>query len=171
VLAAAAFVAATGCGGSEERRTGPEGQFITVGDTVYQVQLSRLLNQRQRPDSTFLRGQVAAPRNEQYLAVFLTIENEGSKDYLPPRNMEVVDTVGSRYLALDATQSDFALDFSEPVPPGGKAPPADSPAASGPNAGALVLFRVKTESATDNLPLKLRVPVAGGPAAEIELDV
>jgi hypothetical protein len=162
----------SGCGGGGKLETeGEEGTFVKAGDAVYQVQLTRLLNPRQRPDDALLRGQSALPPDEQYLAVFLKIKNEGSKPYSPPRDMKVVDTVGNEYLPLDATQSGFGLDFAKGIVPGGVAPPPSSPAAEGPDAAALVLFRVKLESATANLPLELEVPTEEKSGTRIKLDV
>lgn len=170
-LAAAALVAIAGCGADEEKRSGVEGEFITVGDAVYQVQLTRLLNPRQQPDMALLRGQSPPPSGQEYLAVFLTVENKGEEPYAPPRDMKVVDTLGNQYLPLDATQSGFGLDFGARLAKGAEAPPPDSPAAQGPDAGAMILFRVKTESATENLPLKLSIPAGGEETSDIELDV
>ena len=101
-----------------------------AGEAVYQVQLTRLLNTHIRPDDAYLRGQLPVQGKEQYLGVFLKIKNEGKSDYLPPRDMKVVDTVGNEYLPLDAVQSGFGLDFGEPIPPGDDVPPPDSPASS-----------------------------------------
>jgi hypothetical protein len=171
VLLAAVLPAGFGCGSEEERTSGLEGELVHVGDAVYLVELTRLLNPQIGPDDQLLRGQVPPPRDEQYLAVFLTIENEGSKGYLAPRDMKVVDSVGNEYLPLDATQSGFGLEFGSEIPPGGEAPEPDSPAAEGPDAAAMVLFRVKNESATDNLPLDLEVPTGGESSSLIELDV
>jgi hypothetical protein len=168
VLTAAVLLA--GCGSKEEGEA-VEGQFVKVGPAVYQVQLTRLVNPEQRPDDQLVRGQPPLSPNEQYLAVFLRIENKGSKPYLPPRDLKVVDTVGNQYLPLDASQSGFGLDFFEPLQPGDHAPLPDSPAADGPDRGAMVLFRVKTQSATDNLPLVLDVPSGGKAIVEIKLDV
>jgi hypothetical protein len=156
-----ALLAAAGCGGEEAKTTGAEGEFIEVGETDYQVQLTRLLNPQQRPDDTYLRGQATAPAAETYLGVFLRIENDGDTPYKPPRDLKVVDTQGNEYLPLDTTQSGFGLDFGEEIPPQGVAPAPGSPAQFGPTSGALLLFRVKDESATDNLPLELQVPVEG----------
>jgi hypothetical protein len=172
VLLLAGVLLGSGCGSKEEERTsGLEGELVHVNDAVYTVQLTRLLNPLIRPDDQYLRGQASTPRDEQYLAVFLTIKNEGSKGYRPPRDMKVVDSVGNEYLPLDATQSGFGLDFARDIPPGEDAPPPSSPAAEGPNAAAMVLFRVRTESATDNLPLELEVPTGGESSSRIELDV
>ena len=164
-------VAAAGCGANEEKRSGAEGEFIEAGEALYQVQLTRLLNPRDRPDDQLLRGQAPATRDEQYLAVFLKIENKGSESYSPPRDMRVVDTEGNQYLPLDATQSGFGLDLGSQIPPGDEVPPPGSPAAEGPNAAAMLLFRVKTQSATDNLPLVLEVPTGEKAVSRITLDV
>ena len=47
--------------GEEEKHEGAEGEFITVGEVDYQVQLTRLLNPEQRPDDAFVRGQASVP--------------------------------------------------------------------------------------------------------------
>jgi hypothetical protein len=157
--------------GPEARTSGEEGEFIHVGKAVYQVQLTRLLNPHIQPDDAYLRGQPAASGNEQYLGVFLRIENKGDAPYQPPRDMKVVDTVGNEYLPLDATQSGFGLEFGSPILPSKVAPPPNSPAGEAPNAGALVLFRLKSESATNNLPLELDVPNGPSSSSRIVLDI
>jgi hypothetical protein len=159
------------CDGREERTEGEEGEYVHAGEAVYQVQLTRLLNPRQRPDETLVRGQAALPSDEQFLAVFLRIQNEGNEPYSPPRDMKVVDSEGNEYLPLDATQSGFGLDFGEEIAPDDQVPLPNSPAAEGPNGAAMVLFRVKIESATDNLPLELEVPTGGEEGSRIVLDV
>ena len=55
--------------------------------------------------------------------------------------------------------------------PGDFSPPPDSPAATGQEGGALVLFRLSQESATENLPLDLVIPAPGGKESHIRLDV
>lgn len=171
-LALALSLAAAGCGNDEPRTSGAEGEFIEVGPVDYQVQLTRLLNPQQRPDDAYLRGQAPLPRDEAYLGVFLKIENDGDSLYKPPRGIKLVDTTGNEYLPLDTTQSGFGLDFGEEIPPGDVAPPPGSPAQFGPTSGALILFRVKEETATDNLPLELQIPVEGEEeSSTITLDV
>jgi hypothetical protein len=173
-LVASALVAtfALAACGEEEKREGAEGEFIHVGDTDYQVQLTRLLNPQQRPDDSFLRGQPALPSDEAYLGVFLRVENDGDEPHRPPRDMKVIDTQGNEYLPLDTGQSGFGLDFGSAIPAGDAAPPPNSPASFSPTSGALVLFRVKGTSATDNLPLVLEIPVEGEEEpSRITLDV
>jgi hypothetical protein len=162
---------ASGCGNNEKKTSGAEGEYIHAGDAVYQVQLSRLLNPNSRPDDDYLQGQPPLPASEQYLGVFMAIENKGKKEYVPPSDMKVVDTQGNEYLPIQTSGSGFGLQLTDPIPPGGVAPPADSPAAGGPEGGALVLFRVKEESATDNLPLDLHIPAAGGKESTVRLDI
>jgi len=69
-------LAAAGCGANDKKTTGSEGEYINAGEAVYQVQLSRLLNPDSRPDDNYLQGQPPLPGNEQYLGVFMTIEND-----------------------------------------------------------------------------------------------
>ena len=164
-------LAVAACGKDEEKTSGTEGEYINAGDAVYQVQLSRLLNQEQRPDDDYLRGQPALTGGQQYLGVFLSVENEGKADYLPPRDMKVVDTQGNEYLPIDVSATGFGLSFSEPLKHGEFAPQPDSPAATGQEGGALVLFRISQVSATENLPLELHIPAAGGKESVIRLDI
>jgi hypothetical protein len=171
LLIAFASLLASGCGSDKLRKSGQEGEFIQVGPAVYQVQLTRLLNPKIRPDDDLLRGQVPPPPNEQYLAVFVKIQNKGKALYKPPRDMKVVDTQGNEYLPLDATQSSFGLDFAGGIPPKGAAPPPNSPAAEGPDAGSMVLFRIKNESAVANLPLELQIPSGPQSSSTIGLDI
>jgi hypothetical protein len=172
VAALAATLVAAGCGADEEKLSGAEGEFITVGEADYQVQLTRLLNPQQRPDDAFLRGQAPLAADDAYLGVFLKIENDGDEPYRPPRDMKVVDTQKNEYLPLDTVQSGFGLDFGAEIPPGDEAPPANSPASFSPTSGAMVLFRLTEESATDNLPLVLEIPVEGQQEpSRITLDV
>jgi hypothetical protein len=171
-LVLALALTAAGCGNDEPENVGVEGHFVEVGPTDYQVQVTRLLNPQQRPDDTYLKGQAPLTRDEMLLGVFVRIENDGDSPYSPPRDMKVVDTQGNEYLPLDTTQSGFGLDIGEEIPPDGVAPPPNSPAQFGPTGGALVLFRVKRESATDNLPLELQIPVEGEETpSTITLDV
>jgi hypothetical protein len=161
-LAVVLSLAALGCGSDEAKTEGAEGEFIETAPGVdYQVQLTRLLNPEQRPDDSYLRAQAPLGEQDVYLGVFLRIENDSDEPYKPPRDIKVVDTVGNEYLPLDTTQSGFGLDLGEPIPPGGVAPPPNSPAQFGPTSGALLLYRVTEETAQDNLPLELEIPVEG----------
>ena len=170
LLAALAIAIAVAACGEEEKTSGAEGEYIHAGDAVYQVQLSRLMNPDQRPDDDYLRGQPTLGADEQYLGVFLSVKNEGDKGYVPPRDMKVVDTQGNEYLPIDVSATGFGLSFAEQIEPDATAPHPDSPGATGPEGGALVLFRLSEESALQNLPLELDVP-ADGEESNITLDI
>jgi hypothetical protein len=163
--------AVAACGSEEETTSGNEGQFINAGDAVYQVQLSRLMNSEQRPDDDYLRGQPTPTAGQQYMGVFLTVENDGKKAYVPPRDMKVVDTQGNEYLPIDVSATGFGLSFSEPIEPGKIAPDPDSPAATGPEGGALILFRMSGATVTENLPLDLKIPGPDGEESDVTLDL
>jgi hypothetical protein len=173
LLAALAVIGLAACGDEERRTTGDEGEFIDVGETDYQVQLTRLLNPQARPDSDLLRGQAPLGKDEAFLATFLRINNQGDRPYQPPRDLKVKDTQDNEYLPLDTTQAaGFGLDFGRPIPADESAPDPDSPAALGPDHAALLLFRVKRESVDDNLPLELEIPAEGQEEpSRIELDL
>ena len=91
-----------------------------------------------------------------------SVENKGKQPYTPARDMKIVDTLGNEYLPLDATLSGFALDFTQKILPDAGAPVPDSPGAEGPDRGAMVLFRVKLTSATDNLRASSRLTSSSG---------
>jgi hypothetical protein len=165
----------TGCGNAKIDRVGEEGRYVKVGDAVYQVQLSRLMDADQRPDDTLLEGQRPATPNEQYMGVFMVIANKGDRPYTPPKDMKVIDTQRNEYFPVNTSERDarsgFGLDFNSPIERRGVAPPADSPAAGGPDAASLVLFRLKQVSATENLPLELEIPVPGQRPSRIGIDL
>lgn len=174
LMVALAVIGVAACGNSDEVRTsGNEGEFIDVGDTQYQTQLTRILNPSSRPDSDLLRGQAPLGKDEAFLGTFLRINNKSGKPYQPPRDMKVKDTQGNEYLPLDTTQAaGFGLDFGQPIPGNKSAPDPDSPAGLGPDHAALLLFRVKRESVDDNLPLELEIPAQGQKnPSRIELDI
>jgi hypothetical protein len=171
LLAALVIVLGIAACSEQKKTSGAEGEFINAGDALYQVQLSRLMNADQPPDNDYLRGQPTLTGGQQYVGVFLTVENEGKQAYLPPRNMKVVDTQGNEYLPIDVSATGFGLSFSQPIEAKQKAPNADSPAATGPEGGALVLFRMSESSVTENLPLDLKIPAPAGKESDVRLDL
>jgi hypothetical protein len=171
LLATLVMILGTAACSEEKKTSGVEGEFINAGDAVYQIQLSRLMNPDQPPDNDYLRGQPTLTAGQQYVGVFLTVENDGKRAYLPPRDMKVVDTQGNEYLPIDVSATGFGLSFSQPIDAGQKAPNADSPAATGPEGGALILFRMSEASVTENLPLDLKIPAAAGKESNVRLDL
>lgn len=166
LLAAAALLAA-GCGIEEELDV-KEGEPVEVGGLEYNVQLTRFLNPSDREDRAYLAGRPKAPPGKAYLGVFVRVENEGDEAASPPAGISIGDTLGNEYEPV-RSRSLYALDFGAGIPPGGHLPAPDSPAASGPVQGALVLFLVDA-GVTENRPLELEIPGGGGPG-KVELDI
>jgi hypothetical protein len=83
----------------------------------------------------------------------------------------VVDTQGNEYLPIDVSATGFGLSFSQAIEAKQTAPNPDSPAATGPEGGALVLFRMNETSVTENLPLDLKIPAPAGKESDVRLDL
>lgn len=147
-----------------------EGHSFNVDNAIYNVQTTRLLNPSDREDEHYLLGQPKPKPGHTYLGVFLRIKNESNKPYLPPREMEIVDTDGNSYKALDASTSSFALNFSRPVPQGGEEPEPDTPAKNGVAGGSLVLFLIRNSSIKLR-PMELEIPAFDGKKVRAILDI
>ncbi len=168
-LALAAIVAA-GCGYSPGK-TGDEGTPIELGSMEFNVQLTRFLNPTDPEDKQYLVGQRLPPASDQaYLAVFMTMKNKGDASTTIPTaaQMTVTDTTGAGYQAV-ASSTPFAAPLGAPLAGGGEIPVADSPAASGPAQGSVVLFYVP-QGITENRPLELEIQHQGE-TGTIKLDI
>jgi hypothetical protein len=172
VLAAALVVGVllSGCETSPESDLSvEEGQPMKLGDLLYNVQISRFLNQHDPEDKAYLAGQPPPPNNELYLGVFMLIENEADSPQDVPSEFKVVDTEGTEFDPVPSN-SLFALELGGTVRPNDQLPEAESTAANGPIQGAMVLFLID-EAATEDLPLTLDIPSPAGLAGEVELDI
>ena len=167
VLVAGALVA--GCGEDEEDHEVVEGEPVELGELLYNVQITRFLNPSDPEDEAYLRGQPRVPPDEDYLAVFMTVENEGDEPQQLPEEMRITDTRDNTYEPL-RSDSDYALELGVTVPPGDEVPAPDTPAASGPIQGGMVLFRVD-RAVTENRPIELHIPSEAGEDAVVELDI
>jgi hypothetical protein len=165
IVAAAVVVAC----GSEEELDVVEGEPVELGELLYNVQITRFLNPSDPEDRAYLRGQPAPSANEEYLAVFMTIENEGSSTATVPEEFTILDTRDNSYRSLDS-DSVYALRPGAPLDPGEEVPSPDTPAASGPIKGAMVLFLVD-RTVTENRPIELEIPSGAGERARVELDI
>jgi hypothetical protein len=168
-LAAAAFGAA-GCGYSAGK-TGEEGTPIRLGSMEFNVQLTRFLNPSDPEDKQYLVGQPLPPAADKaYLAVFMNMKNHGGSATTVPATsqMTVTDTTGAGYQAVSSS-TPFAAPLGAPLAGGGTIPVPDSPAASGPTQGSVVLFYVP-EAITENRPLELDIQHSGE-TGTITLDI
>jgi hypothetical protein len=174
VLAAVAAIALgvlfSGCDTAPENANQvTEGQGIKVGDLLYNVQITRILNASDPEDKAYLVGQEPVSGDEYYLAVFMRIDNEGSSSSQVAGDIRVVDTVGDAFDPIPS-KSLFALEPGETVHGGDQLPEPESTAANGPIQGAMVLFRID-ESAVQDRPLTLEIASPDGSTREVELDI
>lgn len=169
VAAAALMTGAVACG-EEEHTHVKEGEPIELGDLLFNISITRFLNPTDTEDSEYLEGLPAPPPGEDYLAVFMSVENEGDDDLRLPTadEVEVEDTTGAVYEPIE-TESLFALDLGGPIESGGEAPESDTAARSGPVQGAFILFLVD-RTVSENRPLEMLIH-ADGEDGTIELDI
>jgi hypothetical protein len=167
---AAVLVGGVGCG-EEEKKHVVEGEPLELDELRFNVQITRFLNHNDPEDGVYLEGQqVPPPAGRDYLAVFVEIDNEGSEAARLPTaaDLSVVDTTGQAYEALDS-DSPFALDLGGNIDAHSEVPAPDTPAASGPTQGSIVLYLVPSNIG-ENRPLELEIS-SGGEDATIELDI
>jgi hypothetical protein len=162
--------------GTYAGESGANAPYLNVGPLVYEVQLSRQLNSWDLEDSYYLQGVSAAERTlkpgQEWFAVFVQVYNETSAPHPLSTKVTITDTQGNVYTPLTlASTNNFAyrpglIDAKSQVP----AP--NSVAASASTQGALLLFKLRTES-LDNRPLDLKIvdPRDALHRASAELDV
>jgi predicted component of type VI protein secretion system len=173
LLLAAALVAGvllSGCDTTPENANQvSEGEGMKLGDLLYNVQITRILNPQDAEDKAYLVGQPELGSDQYYLGVFMTVENEASSSAQIPAEFTVEDTVGTEFQPVPST-SLFALKVGTTLHGGDQLPEPESTAANGPIEGAMVLFRI-TGSAIQDRPLTLHIPSSTGAAGEVELDI
>jgi hypothetical protein len=157
-----------GCGEEEPELDVPEGEPLELGEMHYDVQISRFLNPDAPDDSEYLEGAPPLEPGQQYFGVFMEIANEGDEAGVVPTPFVIVDTRGNQF-EQEQVENAFTLDPGTPIEPGETVPGPETPAASGPIEGAMVLFALE-ETAVEDRPLKLEVPGPDG-VGEIELDL
>jgi hypothetical protein len=181
VLLAAALagtLAVAGCGNRVEERTlaETEGLYLDIGDLKYQVQISRQLNPADVEDKSYLlglpEGTPEPAADETWFGIFLRVQNETDEPLPAADTFEIIDTQENvfRPIPLDPEQNPFAYQAIE-VPPRTVIPEPDAADEQGPVQGALILFKVKTESLA-NRPLEFRF--SNGPQGTqgiVDLDV
>ena len=154
----------------EEIHSVVEGEPLELGHLGFNVLLTRFLNIEDADDAEYLGGMPPPPPDQDYLGVFMKVENHGDEDLRLPTatEMRVEDTTGEEYEPLEM-DSIFALELGDVVEAGDEAPDANTAAASGPVQGALVLFLVD-QDVSNNRPLDLII-LAEGEEGLITLDI
>jgi predicted component of type VI protein secretion system len=163
-------VAFSGCDTAPENANQvTEGQGMKLGDLLYNVQITRILNPADQEDEAYLVGQPPPSPDQYYLAVFMTVENEGDVSNQVTSDFQIVDTVGDTFDPIPS-KSLFALKLGGTIHPGDQFPEGETTAANGPIEGAMVLFRIDG-SAIQDRPLTLHIPSSDGSTGEVELDL
>jgi hypothetical protein len=154
----------------EEIHAVVEGEPLELGDLSFNIALTRFLNPKDTEDSEYLRGLPPPPLGQDYLAVFMKVENEGDEDRRLPGEQEVrvEDTTGAEYEPVELDPV-FGLDLGGIIEAGGEAPNDDTAAASGPVQGAIVLFLVD-QDVSNNRPLDMII-LAEGEEGLVTLDI
>jgi hypothetical protein len=176
-VAALAALAASGCGNKTDKVTlaETEGIYVTVDDLKYQIQISRILNPAAPDDSAYLRGLAAGEQladDEVWYGIFMRVENDSGDPHATADEFTIHDTQNTEFkpIELDPQVSDFAYEPTE-LQPGKLMPALDTPASDNTIRGALILFKVTTES-LGNRPLELEIhSPSGGENAVINIDV
>ncbi len=169
-LAFAAIGVIAGCGEESSSLEAVEGEALEVGPLSYNVQITRALNPSSADDAAYLEGLEPAPPGKQYLAVFMRIINDTDMEQRVPSDFEIHNSREVIYEPLEV-DNPFALQVgAATVAPDGEIPAPNTPAASGPIKGLMLLFLVE-QADTDNRPLELEIPGPDGGTGRIELDI
>jgi hypothetical protein len=177
-------LALSGCGSADEKshhgtyagEGGVAAPYLSLGPLVYQVQISRALNPFDEEDSYYLAGLTGAQARlsfgEEWFGIFIQVHNRSSLPRPAASAVTVSDFLGNRYLPVIPLGSNPFIYNGGIVPAEGQIPGLNSPAASGPTQGALLLYKIKDYS-LENRPLTLRIFNPANPAssASAELDV
>jgi hypothetical protein len=179
VISAALFCAlvAAGCGNKQETVTlgDTEGVYLDVDHLKYQIQISRYMNANDVEDRSYLKGlpqSTAQPTGEEtWFGVFLRVQNTADKPMAPASDFEITDTQENVYrpIPIDTDINPFAYK-PDPIAPKSLIPEPDSVASQTSIQGAMLLFKIKTES-LQNRPLEFRFKGGEGTTGVIDLDV
>ena len=186
LLAAVLALGVSACGNeAQERQTfqsenaqvaETEGIYLEIGETKYQVQISRQLNPLIVADKDYFDGISAGDldlaRDETWFGVWMRVENESEEAIRTASRFTVVDTQENEYVPIRLPPDNvFAYQGGVRVEGEELYPLPDSPAGERQPNGALILFKLKRFS-LDNRPLELIIDdPEGGPPATVNLDV
>ena len=178
LLAAACALLVAGCGNKKDVTThaDTEGTYVDVGPLKYQVQISRLLNPNDAEDRGYLVDLPSGQRltgEDQWFAVFMLVQNNGSKSAKAADTYVIRDTQGNEFRPIVfGPRNVFAYRDGTVVQGDSTLPLADSPAGQNSIQGALLLFKIPTPD-FENRPLVLEISSSSVPGqkATIDLDV
>lgn len=185
-VAAALLTAAalSACGNANQTETtgtyagvgGVAAPYLSVGQLVYSVQMSRALNPYDTEDKAYLEGVPASESKlkpgEEWFGVFVKVINETGAPHPDATEITVSDTEGNVYHPIAVKITNLYAYRPGVIRAKGEIPLPSSTAYSGPISGALLLYKVKLES-LDSRPLKIHIVSPTNPTetASAELDV
>jgi hypothetical protein len=177
MLLCASVLVLAGCGDKESVVTsGQEGVTVDVGGLQYQVQMSRFLNPNDIEDAYYLRGlpestDLDPGKDSVWFGVWMRVKNTSDETLTPTSQFTITDTEGKKFqpVPIDEKQNPFVF-LPQPLEHAHVLPDANTPSGSGPIQGALILFRIDTDS-LQNRPLTLHIQGNGNEAATMELDL
>jgi hypothetical protein len=174
LVVAVSTAALVGCGGSTPQRDAPPGTPVEVRGVSYDVQISSELNPDSDSDHAFFAGVPAAgrklPPDQVWLGVFVQAQNDSDATRRAARSITVADTVDRVFHPVRLPpENDYAYRPAT-LAPGESEPAPESPGASSPEEGSLLLFHLPLDYFMENRPLELRIS-DHGQLASVQLDV
>ena len=155
-----------GCGDKHDYNLAAEteGEYVDVGNLVYQVQMSRFLNPADREDREYLVGlptgtSTGCPADEIWFGVWMRVKNYTNETLQPAEDFTVIDTEENRYEPIPLADTNPFAYNAGPLGADQVYPLPDTAAASGPIQGSLILYRLTNDS-LQNRPLKLEIEQA-----------
>jgi hypothetical protein len=176
LLAAVAAIAGCGDKMSVVKFADTEGISVDVAGLTYQVQISRYLNPNDPEDEFYLRGMPQGTnldpgKDSVWFAVFMRVKNASGGTLTPTTQFTITDTEKNTFQPLPINEQENPFVYvPAPIPHAGVLPEPESPAATGPIQGSMLLFRIKADS-LQNRPLVLHIAGAGGDEATVDLDL
>jgi hypothetical protein len=175
-LVCVAAVALAGCGDKEGVvKDAQEGTTITVGGLDYQLQLSRYLNPNDQEDRYYLRGLPAGSKldpgkDKVWFAIFMRVKNQSGGTLTSTNDFAITDTQNNSFspVQMDVTKNPF-LYQPVAIPHAGVNPEPETPSATGPIQGSMILFSI-SQNDLQNRPLVLHIK-SGDDSGTMELDL
>jgi hypothetical protein len=165
----ALVVGVSACGYQSHETAVVEGEPVELGELSFNVTFSRFLNPNDTEDSAYLVGQAPPPPGSTYFGVFFEIQNESEEPQTLPSTLEITDADQTTYDVFPS-ESLYALELGGEVEAQEQVPVLDSTAQLGPIEGLVAIFLLPGD-ASENRPLTLHIPGAGGENAEVTLDL
>ena len=171
---AALALAAGGCSTGRPNGAAREGLDVEIAGLDFNVYITRELNLRNAEDRGYYRGPEAPPGFALY-GVFIRVCNQKHGFRTPLSTFTIEDNQGNRFHPLPLPADNVFAYRPRRLSHKACIPEAGGAAATGPTAGALLLYKFPL-SALENRPLEMVIENRSGPGAapqskRIELDI